>query len=69
MPIPFVVGSANCKWDGRAYTEAPEMKNHLSMEGSIGAGAHSSPRGILSVLESIRSGEATTEVLVLQSHC
>lgn len=41
------------------------MKNHLSMLGSIGAGALLSPDGMLSWLGSTRSGELLTVVLVL----
>jgi len=41
------------------------MKNHLSIDGSIGAGARCSPLGMLSVDGSTRSGEWGTVVLVL----
>jgi len=41
------------------------MKNHLSMLGSMGAGAKFSPLGMLSLLGSTRSSEWGTETLVL----
>lgn len=42
------------------------MKNHLSMLGSIGAGALFSPWGMLRLLASARSCECATEVLALR---
>jgi len=44
---------------------APEMKNHLSMLGSIELGALSSPLGMLSLVVSRRSGEWGTVPLAL----
>lgn len=44
------------------------MKNHLSMLGSIGAGAWFSPEGTLSWEGSVRSCEWATEVLALRLH-
>ena len=51
--------------DMTLYTAAPEIKNHLSMDGSMGAGARFCPGGIWMELGLTRSAECWMVVFLL----